>query len=75
MNVSMLLIQNSMAQQTESRSPAQKLRVEDHPAKSVELLTSAAVDDPLWLETVRRHHRPVDKGESIDPLTTPQRLA
>jgi hypothetical protein len=75
MNVGMLLMQNSMAQQTESLSPAQKLRVEDHPAKSVELLKSAGVDDPLWLEAVRRHHRPVDEGESADPLTPPQRLA
>lgn len=75
MNVGMLLMQNSMAQQSESPSPAQKLRVEDHPARSVELLKSAGVVEPLWLETIRRHHRPVDEGESIDPLTPPQRLA
>lgn len=75
MNVGMLLMQNSMAQQGESLSPAQKLRVEDHPAKSVDLLKNAGVDDPLWLEAVRRHHRPIDEGESADPLTPPQRLA
>lgn len=75
MNVGMLLMQNSMAQQVESLSPAQKLRVEDHPVKSIELLKSAGVEDPLWLEAVRRHHRPVDEGESADPLTPPQRLA
>lgn len=75
MNLGMLLMQNSMAQQTGSASPAQKLLIEDHPVKSVELLKSAGVDEPLWLETVRRHHRPVDEGESIDPLTPPQRLA
>jgi hypothetical protein len=75
MNVGMLLMQNSMAQQTEPLSPAQKLRVEDHPAKSVELLKSAGVDDPLWLEAVRRHHRPIDEAEGADPLTPPQRLA
>jgi hypothetical protein len=75
MNVGMLLMQNSMAKQTESPSPAQKLRVGDHPSKSVELLKSAGVDDSLWLETVRRHYRPVDEGEGIDPLTPPQRLA
>jgi len=75
MNVGMLSMQDSMSQQIESLSPAQKLRVEDHPAKSVELLKSAGVDDPLWLEAVRRHHRPVDEGESADPLTPPQRLA
>ena len=75
MNLGMLLMQNSMAQQAESLSPAQKMRVEEHPAKSVELLRSAGVDDPLWLEAVRRHHRPVDDGEGADPMTPPQRLA
>ena len=75
MNVGMLQMQNSMAQQTEPVSPSQKLRIEEHPVKSIELLESAGVDDPLWLEVVRRHHRPVDEGESVDPLTPPQRLA
>ena len=75
MNVGMLLMQNSMAQQAEALSPTQQVRVHDHPAKSVELLKSAGVDDPLWLEAVRRHHRPIDEGESADPLTPAQRLA
>jgi len=75
MNMGMLLLQNSMAQQTGPPSSAQKLRIEEHPAKSVELLKSAGVDEALWLETVRRHHRPIDEGESCDPLTPPQRLA
>jgi hypothetical protein len=75
MNIGMLLMQDSMAQQIESPSPAQRLHVADHPARGVELLKGAGVDDPLWLETVRRHHRPVDEGESSDPLNPPQRLA
>jgi len=75
MNVAMLLMQNSLAQQSDSLSPAQKLGIEDHPSKGVELLKTAGVDDALWLEIVRRHHRPVDEGESCDPLTPPQRLA
>jgi len=75
MNVGMLMMQNSMAQQIESLSSTQKLLVENHPTKSVELLKKAGVDDPLWLEGVRRHHHPIDEGESADPLTSPQRLA
>jgi len=75
MNVGMLLMQNSMALQAEPLSAAQKLRVQEHPAKSVELLQKAGLDDPLWLEIVRRHHRPIDDGESSDPLTPAQRLA
>ena len=75
MNLGMLQMQNAMALQTESLTPSQKLRIEEHPSISVELLESAGVDDPLWLEVVRRHHRPVDDGESVDPLTPAQRLA
>lgn len=75
MNVGMLLMQNSMALQAEPLSAAQKLRVEEHPARSVELLQKAGIDDLLWLEIVRRHHRPIDDGEAIDPLTSEQRLA
>jgi hypothetical protein len=75
MNVGMSLMQNAMAQQSGPLSPAQKLRVEDHPDRSVELLRRGGVDDSLWLEIVRRHHRPFDEGESGDPLTPEQRLA
>ncbi|HEY9064437.1 MAG TPA: hypothetical protein VIO33_05595 [Burkholderiaceae bacterium] len=75
MNVGMGPMQNAMAQQSGPLSPAQRLRVEDHPTKSVEQLKVAGVDDPIWLEVVRRHHRPIDEGESADPLTPPQRLA
>ena len=75
MNIGMLLVQNSMSQQAESPSAAQKQRIHEHPAKSVELLKSAGVDDPLWLETVRRHHRPLDESEAADPVVPPQRLA
>lgn len=75
MNVGMLLMQNAMSQQVAPLSSAQRLRVEDHASRGVEHLKAAGVDDTLWLEVVRRHHRPVDEGESCDPLTPPQRLA
>jgi hypothetical protein len=75
MNLGMSLMQNAMAQQTEPLSAAQKLHVEGHPEKGVEKLRGAGVDDALWLEIVRRHHRPIDHGEICDPLSPPQRLA
>lgn len=75
MNLGMLLMQNSMARQLGAVSPAQRLRIGEHPAKSVELLREAGVDDALWLETVRRHHRPIDAAEGCDPPTPQQRLA
>ena len=75
MNIGMLSMQNSMSQQIDAPSSEQKLRIAEHAAGSVELLKSAGVDDALWLETVRRHHRPIDEGESSDPLTPTQRMA
>lgn len=75
MNLGMLSVQNAMAVQAEPVTSAQKSCIEAHAEKSVELLKSAAVDDPLWLETVRRHHRPVGDGESADPLMPAQRMA
>jgi hypothetical protein len=75
MNIGMLLAQNSMSQQVESPSPAQQQRIQEHPARSVELLKISGINDPLWLETVRRHHRPLDEGEVANPQAPPQRLA
>jgi hypothetical protein len=75
MNIGMSLMQDAMAKQSGPLSPAQKLRIDEHPAKSVERLKSAGVEEPLWLDIVRRHHRPIDEGEVCDPLTPPQRLA
>ena len=75
MNVGMLLAQNQMALQVDALSPAQRCLIDAHPAKSVELLESAGVSDSLWLDVVRRHHRPVDPDESNGPVTTAQRLA
>ena len=75
MNVGMALMQDAMAQQHDPLSAAQRQRVDDHPTRSVEQLKRAGANDPLWLEIVRRHHRPIDEGESDDPLTPPQRLA
>jgi hypothetical protein len=75
MNLGMLATQDALALQAGRLSPAQKLVVEDHPEESVGLLQKAGVSDILWLEIVRRHHRPVDAGQSADPLTPPQRLA
>ena len=75
MNIGMHAAQNAMATQGGALSAAQKDEVDRHPARSIELLGKAGVADPLWLETVRRHHAPLDPGERADPLTPPQRLA
>ena len=43
-------------------------------SRSVEPLKRAGSNDPLWLEIVRGHPRPIDEGERDDPSALPQRL-
>ena len=75
MNLSMLALQDVLTKQEGALSTEQKRRVDEHPAQSAELLRAAGVTDDLWLETVRRHHRPVRDSEADAALQPAQRLA
>ena len=75
MNIGMREVQDELAQQAGALSVAQRQLIEDHPQVAVDLLKAAGVTDTLWLEIVKRHHRPVDDGEASDPSSAPQRLA
>jgi HD-GYP domain-containing protein (c-di-GMP phosphodiesterase class II) len=56
MNVSMLDLQASMAEQKDPPTRKQLERIRAHPPATVALLEAAGVNDPLWLEAVRDHH-------------------
>jgi len=75
MNIGMRAVPDEMARQPGPLSDAQRVLIDGHPKAGVELLQTAGVADALWLEIVRRHHRPVDDGETSEPPSTPQRLA
>jgi hypothetical protein len=75
MNVAMLDLQNILSNQAAAPSVVQRLRIDEHAALGAELLRAAGVKDVLWLDVVRRHHQPVLKGETGDPLQPAQRLA
>ena len=68
MNVSITSLQDSLARQSKSITDEQRKLVSGHAAASVELLTKAGVDDPLWLYAVQNHHTVSKKqgGESSD---------
>lgn len=68
MNVSITSLQDSLARQSNSITDAQRQQVGGHAAASVELLSKAGVDDPLWLYAVQNHHTVPKKlgGESSD---------
>ena len=75
MNIGMRAVQDELAEQIGAPNDAQRQLIENHPKAAVDLLQAAGVTDTLWLEIVRRHHRPVDDGEASDPASAPQRLA
>ena len=56
MNIGMTELQDILAQQKEPLAPPQRLNIDQHPARSVDMLISLGLDNQLWLEGVRHHH-------------------
>jgi HD-GYP domain-containing protein (c-di-GMP phosphodiesterase class II) len=56
MNISMTDLQDRLALQTEPPTPEQRKQIDQHAARSVQLLEQAGLADPTWLEAVRDHH-------------------
>jgi HD-GYP domain-containing protein (c-di-GMP phosphodiesterase class II) len=56
MNLGMTELQDKLAQQLVAPTPEQRQQIDDHPARSVELLQKAGISDPEWLDAVRHHH-------------------
>jgi HD-GYP domain-containing protein (c-di-GMP phosphodiesterase class II) len=56
MNLGMTDLQDKLAQQLVAPTPEQRQQIDDHPARSVELLQKAGISDPEWLDAVRHHH-------------------
>ena len=56
MNISMTDLQDKLAIQLEPPAPEQRLQIDRHAERSVILLDSAGVNDPLWLEAIQAHH-------------------
>jgi HD-GYP domain-containing protein (c-di-GMP phosphodiesterase class II) len=58
-NVGMLELQERLLQQGPI-TPEQRREINEHPARSVELLRAAGVEDDEWLESVLQHHERMD---------------
>jgi HD-GYP domain-containing protein (c-di-GMP phosphodiesterase class II) len=56
MNVGMTELQDKLTLQQGPLTPEQRLLVNNHPLRSVELLTKSGVRDKTWLDAVRSHH-------------------
>ena len=71
MNIGMLDLQQRLSHQSTPLAPAQLEQVHAHPEAAVAALQSVAVDDLLWLETVRQHHEKATGKGYPRQLATP----
>ena len=65
MNISMTDLQDRLAQQVAPPAPEQRKQIDQHPTRSVQLLTQIGVTDSAWLDAIREHH-----GAAPGPLAT-----
>jgi len=56
MNLSITILQDSLAKQSGSLSDIQREQLATHAASSADMLAAAGVTDQLWLHVVRHHH-------------------
>lgn len=56
MNWSIMQLQDRLATQGRPPTPQQQTLIQQHPAKSVEILRAAGVTDEMWLQAVAQHH-------------------
>ena len=56
MNIGMAHLQDELAQQTAPLSAVQAQEVDSHSMRSVKMLQSLGVTDPLWLDAIKGHH-------------------
>lgn len=75
MNVSMASLQNQLAAQHQAPTPQQRRDINEHPARSAEILQVAGITDMLWLGVVRTHHAAPEPGAEEQAQTPTQRLA
>ena len=56
MNISMTDLQDRLALQLEPPNPEQRVQIDQHAARSVQLLEQVGITDNGWLEAIRDHH-------------------
>lgn len=74
MNLSITVLQDSLAKQSAALSDVQREIVAMHGAASADLLVQAGVTDPLWLYVVRHHHA-VATADAVQESDAGLRLA
>lgn len=75
MNVSMRRLQDLLAAGEPRITPEMRAEIDNHPARSVALLRSAGVQDPVWLQIVEHHHDDFGAGVLSDSAEPGRRAA
>jgi hypothetical protein len=60
MNLSMLALRGELARQRTPPTPEQRVQLQSHPMRSVQMLQRAGVADADWLQAVLQHHEQED---------------
>ncbi|MBX9871799.1 MAG: phosphohydrolase [Burkholderiaceae bacterium] len=75
MNMPILQLQGTMAEQAEPMRDSQRTQIHAHPELAVQWLVKAGVTDPDWLTAIAQHHEHSDGKGYPHGLTTPTELA
>ncbi|MBU3737551.1 MAG: phosphodiesterase [Rhodoferax sp.] len=75
MNIAMTSLQDQLAIQVERPDARQAEAIRSHSARGSDLLASLGIRDPLWLDTVARHHQEPDSRDELRRLTPVLRLS
>lgn len=73
MNIGMTDLQDKLALQLDPPASFQQQQVNNHAHRAVEILLDMGVQDPVWLEVVRDHHRA--EAGPLATRTTANRMA
>jgi HD-GYP domain-containing protein (c-di-GMP phosphodiesterase class II) len=75
MNISMLALQGELARQRTPPTPQQRVQLQSHPMRSVQMLQRAGVADNDWLQAVLQHHEVEDGSGYPSGRSDPSELA
>ncbi|WP_395699058.1 HD-GYP domain-containing protein [Aquabacterium sp.] len=75
MNLSIRRLQDMLAAHAPTMTAAMRAELDQHPAKSAQMLANAGVTDLAWLEIVQLHHDDSRKAMPLSALSGPQQAA
>lgn len=73
MNIGMARDQDSLARQQSAPTDWQRMLIQDHPQKSVDILQGIGMTDPELLDVVRWHHEP-ESSQALPEMAMARRI-